>query len=201
MHLIAGLVIAAAAWISLAGSVAADDRTQFLSELRASKLQGEMVGCIPETAEYSSMVRYSNWAVGTDQTILRLMAVDLIDVEPLFSYAEENEANTIRGVMFKISPAKLTAGMKKNGDILCLGTVDIQSIESYTTPADSDGLRVSNVTYAYRISGIPSGLSVARLAAVFPALTKYAGELKATARFVSTSDGWKLQTSRVTFSR
>lgn len=179
------------------GLASADDRAEFLSRLRESKLEGKTVGCIPGTAHLPESVWYSN-AGAKDIETLRLLAAGLVMVEPLFSYTEDGAHERAVGSVFKYKATPLAQKLLKSESGLCLGIRRISRIVSFTTPADQDGLRVTQVTYEYRIEGVPSAQELSQIAVVYPQLLTLTGPLEDQAKFFSTSEGWKL--SETTFS-
>ncbi|AHC82938.1 MULTISPECIES: hypothetical protein [Pseudomonas] len=80
---------------------------------------------------------------------------------------------------------------------LCFGKAQVTAIEQFSEPSEVTGQKMSNVTYAYKITGLPAwarddGVK-ASIAELGKAVASNDAPLKETRAMVLTSQGWRLQ--------
>lgn len=92
---------------------------------------------------------------------------------------------------YKPGAVKLVGG-RAGG--FCAGKATVASIEQFSAPADMGGLRVTNVTYTYTVTDLPSWANDKDLWAVNADLKKGASSrtvpLKETDTLILTNKGW-----------
>ncbi|MEZ1438485.1 hypothetical protein QVM41_19630 [Pseudomonas shirazica] len=80
---------------------------------------------------------------------------------------------------------------------LCFGKAQVTAIEQFSEPSEVTGQKMSNVTYAYKITGLPAWAGDDRVKASIAELGKAVASndapLKETRAMVLTSQGWRLQ--------
>lgn len=80
---------------------------------------------------------------------------------------------------------------------LCFGKAQVTAIEQFSKPSEVSGQKISNVTYAYKITGLPAWAGdegvKASIAELGKAVASNDTPLKETRAMVLTSQGWRLQ--------
>ncbi|WP_085624831.1 MULTISPECIES: hypothetical protein [unclassified Pseudomonas] len=80
---------------------------------------------------------------------------------------------------------------------LCFGKAQVTAIEQFSEPSEVTGQKMSNVTYAYKITGLPAWAANEQVKASVAELGKAVASnempLKETRTMVLTSQGWRLQ--------
>ncbi|AHZ77617.1 MULTISPECIES: hypothetical protein [Pseudomonas] len=80
---------------------------------------------------------------------------------------------------------------------LCFGKAQVTAIEQFSEPSEVTGQKMSNVTYAYKITGLPAWAGddgvKASIAELGKAVASNDAPLKETRAMVLTSQGWRLQ--------
>ncbi|MFK0342554.1 MULTISPECIES: hypothetical protein [unclassified Pseudomonas] len=80
---------------------------------------------------------------------------------------------------------------------LCFGKAQVTAIEQFSEPSEVTGQKMSNVTYAYKITGLPAWAGddgvKASIAELGKAVASNDTPLKETRAMVLTSQGWRLQ--------
>ncbi|WP_087501645.1 hypothetical protein [Pseudomonas sp. SID14000] len=80
---------------------------------------------------------------------------------------------------------------------LCFGKAQVTAIEHFSEPSDATGQKVSRVTYAYKITGLPAWAGddgvKASIAELDKAVASNDAPLKETREMLLTSQGWLLQ--------
>ncbi|MFY1030754.1 hypothetical protein [Pseudomonas asiatica] len=80
---------------------------------------------------------------------------------------------------------------------LCFGKAQVTAIEQFSEPSEVTGQKMSNVTYAYKITGLPAWVGddgvKASIAELGKAVASNDAPLKETRAMVLTSQGWRLQ--------
>ncbi|MDZ5111145.1 MULTISPECIES: hypothetical protein [Pseudomonas] len=80
---------------------------------------------------------------------------------------------------------------------LCFGKAQVTAIEQFSKPSEVSGRKISNVTYAYKITGLPAWAGdegvKASIAELGKAVASNDTPLKETRAMVLTSQGWRLQ--------
>lgn len=80
---------------------------------------------------------------------------------------------------------------------LCFGKAQVTAIEQFSKPSEVTGQKISNVTYAYKITGLPAWAGdegvKASIAELGKAVASNDTPLKETRAMVMTSQGWRLQ--------
>ncbi|GLO31829.1 hypothetical protein KI429_08930 [Pseudomonas shirazica] len=80
---------------------------------------------------------------------------------------------------------------------LCFGKAQVTAIEQFSEPSEVTGQKMSNVTYAYKITGLPAWAGddgvKASIAELGKAVASNEAPLKETRAMVLTSQGWRLQ--------
>ena len=80
---------------------------------------------------------------------------------------------------------------------LCFGKAQVTAIEQFSEPSEVTGQKMSNVTYAYKITGLPAWAAnehvKASVAELGKAVASNETPLKETRAMVLTSQGWRLQ--------
>ncbi len=80
---------------------------------------------------------------------------------------------------------------------LCFGKAQVTAIEQFSEPSEVTGQKMSNVTYAYKITGLPAWAANEQVKASVAELGKAVASndtpLKETRAMVLTSQGWRLQ--------
>ncbi|MBT9238531.1 hypothetical protein RIN61_26170 [Pseudomonas inefficax] len=80
---------------------------------------------------------------------------------------------------------------------LCFGKAQVTAIEQFSEPSEVTGQKMSNVTYAYKITGLPAWAAneqvKASIAELGKAVASNDAPLKETRAMVLTSQGWRLQ--------
>lgn len=80
---------------------------------------------------------------------------------------------------------------------LCLGKAQVTAIEQFSEPSDATGQKMSRVTYAYKVTGLPAWAADDRVKTGIAELGKAVASndtpLKETREMVLTSQGWLLQ--------
>ncbi len=80
---------------------------------------------------------------------------------------------------------------------LCFGKAQVTAIEQFSEPSEVTGQKMSNVTYAYKITGLPAWAANEQVRASIAELGKAVASndapLKETRAMVLTSQGWRLQ--------
>ncbi|MNP22201.1 hypothetical protein D3C76_1148610 [compost metagenome] len=80
---------------------------------------------------------------------------------------------------------------------LCFGKAQVTVIEQFSEPSEVTGQKVSHVTYAYKITGLPAWAGnegvKASIAELGRAVASNDAPLKETRAMVMTSQGWQLQ--------
>lgn len=86
---------------------------------------------------------------------------------------------------------KAGAGPLGNHDAFCTGKYELQDIESFTEPADSVGLKISRVAYAYSLKDAHKWIKHDKVQEAFPdAAQNLAGPIEGRAVLVLTNKGW-----------
>lgn len=84
----------------------------------------------------------------------------------------------------------------KAGSGLCFGKAQVTAVEQFSEPNEVAGQKRSNVTYAYKITGLPAwagNVSVkAGIAGLDKAVASNGTPLKETRAMVLTSNGWRM---------
>ncbi len=74
---------------------------------------------------------------------------------------------------------------------LCYGKPTVDDVIRFTEPAEMMGMKVSHVSYRYRLADVPAWARHPAMQAAFPQLQRdTAGPLEAKAAVVMTSEGW-----------
>ncbi|MGV5525787.1 hypothetical protein [Pseudomonas sp. XP1] len=80
---------------------------------------------------------------------------------------------------------------------LCFGKAQVTAIEQFSKPSEVTGQKISNVTYAYKITGLPAWAGdegvKASIAELGKAVASNDTPLKETRAMVLTSQVWRLQ--------
>ena len=80
---------------------------------------------------------------------------------------------------------------------LCFGKAQVTAIEQFSEPSEVTGQKMSNVTYAYKITGLPAWAGddgvKASIAELGKAVASNDAPLKETRAMVLTSQGWRMQ--------
>jgi hypothetical protein len=92
--------------------------------------------------------------------------------------------------------AAIRAGMMGSVDI-CFARRAVESIDSFTAPADMAGIHLSRVTYRYRLADVAPWTNDAAIKAALPAIGQILAKSPeaATDTLVLTSEGWKHERS------
>jgi hypothetical protein len=126
------------------------------------------------------------------------VAAGLLSVEPFRAVPRfgTEEADYRRYTPTDAGKAAIRADDTGLGGVdICFARRQIESIETFTEPADMAGIRASRVTYRYRLADIAPWTDNAAIKAALPAIGQILAKPTAEAAdtLILTNEGWKHQ--------